>query len=182
MPTEFAISVGDLPCSCCRITSADFARAVGLRPRYFPSARAFSMPSRWRSSIISLSNCAKPAKIVRINCPVADVVSTTSPPRFRTRSPTPRFFRPSTMDHRPVVLRASRSTLVTTSVSPLRTNERAFSNSLRFPTDETRSAKISSHPAATRSRVWAARPASCSEVDVLPYPTSMLECPLRSGL
>ena len=39
---------------------------LGGRPLYFPASFAAAMPSRWRSSIISRSNCATAAKMV--NC------------------------------------------------------------------------------------------------------------------
>src|ERR1700723_1070005 len=42
--------------------SADLARAVGARPLYLPSRFARWTPSRWRSSMISLSNCATELK------------------------------------------------------------------------------------------------------------------------
>ena len=41
-----------------------------------PSALALAMPSRWRSSIISRSNWANPAKMLRMSRPVALLVST----------------------------------------------------------------------------------------------------------
>ena len=40
------MSVGRRPCPCSRWTSPAFARAVGLRPLYRPSAFALAMPSR----------------------------------------------------------------------------------------------------------------------------------------
>ena len=40
----FTMSFADLPSALRRITSADCFRAVGCRPRYFPSALALAIP------------------------------------------------------------------------------------------------------------------------------------------
>ncbi len=79
MLSVVAMSVTDCPALKSFTASSAFSRAVGLRPRYRFSALAFAIPSRWRSSIISRSNCAKPAKMVRMSLPVALLVSTVSP-------------------------------------------------------------------------------------------------------
>ena len=46
-PSRRAISTGRTPSAFSVAISAARARAVGFRPRYFPSAFAFAMPSRW---------------------------------------------------------------------------------------------------------------------------------------
>lgn len=46
-PSRRAISTGRTPSAFSVAISAARARAVGFRPRYFPSALAFAMPSRW---------------------------------------------------------------------------------------------------------------------------------------
>ena len=72
--------------------------------------------------------------------------------------PTPRRSRSSTIRRRSVVLLASLSGLQATSVSPRRTKRRASLSRSRSATAETCSEKISSHPAALRSRIWASKP------------------------
>src|SRR5208283_2990952 len=52
MPSRVAPSLAS------RTMSSDLARAVGARPLYLPSPLALAMPSRWRSNLISRSNCA----------------------------------------------------------------------------------------------------------------------------
>src|SRR3954463_2941903 len=72
--------------------------------------------------------------------------------------------------------RAKRSSLVTTRVSPERTNSSASSRALRGPTDDVCSAKTLSHPRLVNSCCWASKPASCSSVEVRAYPTNMVPC------
>src|SRR5215471_19049597 len=79
MPSSFAMCATFLPSRNSRTASSAFARAVGLRPLYFPSAFALAMPSRWRSSMISRSNCAIAANMFSMSRPVALRVSTASP-------------------------------------------------------------------------------------------------------
>ena len=81
------------------------------RPLYFPAAFALAMPSRCRSSMISRSQVATPARIVSMSLLVGLRVSSFSPPIDRTTRPMPRFDRSASMDSSSAVLRASRSGL-----------------------------------------------------------------------
>ncbi|MNI46859.1 hypothetical protein D3C73_1013450 [compost metagenome] len=143
--------------------AARFSSWIGLRPLYLPAFCALSIPSRCRSSIISRSNWAIPPNTVRISLPVGVLVSS---PRLRILTST--FFNSNrcSVCSRSVIERASRSSLVTTKVSPTRANSMAASNWRRWATDDTCSLNIFSQPHCSNSRNWASKPASCSIVEV----------------
>ena len=152
-----------MPVAASRMTSSPLARAVGARPLYFPSRWAFAISSRWRSSMISRSNCATDPLTFSISRPLAVVVS-----RFmaRTRSDAclaSIFF---TMLHRSATERASRSSFVTMNVSPSRRQSSAASSCGLAATLLTFSVNSLSIPIEASSRSCASRPASCSVVEV----------------
>ena len=102
-----------------------FNAAVFGLPLYRPLACALRIPSRCRSSVISRSNCAKPAKIVRMSLPVADfrinrLAAEVQDFPQRGAAILNSVSSRLTISQRPVVDRASRSTLQTTNVSPPR--------------------------------------------------------------
>ena len=90
-------------------------RAVGLRPLYLPAALAAAMPSRWCSSMISLSQVATAARMVRVIFDVGFRVSSTCPPMDSTTSPTLRAVSSPSIFSSSIVERASRSGFVATS-------------------------------------------------------------------
>src|ERR1700712_2066155 len=69
-----------------RLISA--ASMLAGRPLYFPSLLALAMPSRWRSSMISRSQVATPARMVSISFNVGLRVSSRLPPMGRITRPT----------------------------------------------------------------------------------------------
>ena len=125
MLSAFTMSLADFPSALRRMTSADCFRAVGCRPRYFPSALALAIPSRCRSSINSRSNSAIDPRRFTMSFPVGVPVS-----RFMdsTRSATAFFLSVAVIATRSATERARRSSLVTTRTSPSRTHSRAASS------------------------------------------------------
>jgi hypothetical protein len=75
IPNRRAILTGRTPSAFSALTSLALARAVGFLPRYRPSAFAFAIPSRCRSSINSRSNAPTAPMMVKISLPVAVPVS-----------------------------------------------------------------------------------------------------------
>ncbi len=61
------ISITDEPAAFMAMMSAFWLRAVGARPLYFFSALALAIPSRCRSSMISRSHVATPARMVSMS-------------------------------------------------------------------------------------------------------------------
>src|ERR1700712_1176181 len=86
---------------------------LARRPLYLPSLLALAMPSRWRSSMISRSQVATPARMVSISLLVGLRGSRRSPPMERITRPTFRFDRSASTASSSAVLRARRSGLVT---------------------------------------------------------------------
>lgn len=126
-PTLRAMLAAPKPCDFSSMISDRFRCAVGVRPRYFPAAFALAIPSACRTNISSRSNCAIAPNIVTRRRPDGERVSTSPPPKSRTLRPTPFCSSPETMQRRSAVDRASRSSRVTTSVSPSRTKSSAAS-------------------------------------------------------
>ena len=117
-PSCLAIAAGPMPCA--RMAATVAAWMDGLRPVYFPSLLALAIPSRCRSRMISRSHAATPIRMVNMSFDVGFRVSNLSPPIDRITTPTPRPVNSSAIWSNCVVLRASRSGLVTISTSPSR--------------------------------------------------------------
>ena len=166
IPTCAAMADAPKPSPCSAATRLIWRRAVGARPRYLPSARARATPTRCRSSMIARSNSATAANIVSSIRPVGDLVSTSLPPKSRMRKATRLPSSIATMPSRSAVDRARRSSRVTTSVSPSRTQSSAASSWSRCATDDACSANSLLHPVAPSATSCASRPATCSTVDV----------------
>ena len=105
------------------------AVSFGGRPMWTPRALARSRPSPVRARISSRSNSASPPSTVSINRPCGVVVSAHASPS--ERNPAPAFAIVSRMFKRSRVDRASRSSRVTSRVSPSRRARKARANSRR---------------------------------------------------
>ena len=128
------------------------AGTVGIRPRschvlarhWCFSARRADLSCRF----ISRSNCATATIMFKMSVPVAVDVSTVSEPNDRITSPAPVASICCSNSPMCVTLRARRSSLVTTSLSPSRSKSIARSSSCRDATALTCSRKIRSQPYA----------------------------------
>ena len=103
--------------------------SFGGRPMWTPRDRARFLPSPVRARIRSRSNSARPPSTVSINLPCAVVVSAHA--SANERKPAPAFAIASMMLRRSRVDRASRSSRVTSSVSPSAIVFKARVSSLR---------------------------------------------------
>ena len=117
--------------SAMALTASAFwcAVSIGGRPMWTPRALARSRPSPVRARISSRSNSASPPSTVSIKRPCGVVVSAHASPS--ERNPAPAFAIVSRMFKRSRMDRASRSSRVTSRVSPSPRARKARANSRR---------------------------------------------------